>query len=285
MRPGGRVDEIGEPNAPFDQIDSDDPRHLALRTEPPLDVMTQHGVERTGHTVEEHHRLRIRPRQRQTRSVALHGPGRDVDHERTRGRVGDTSRGRTQHPRQLDGHVLAEELRAGTEDLEHVDVALRKDPLLGVGIHVGVGKTRSSPRARYQLPADADPRRQLVEREPAPRAPQRDRRREQRELIPWSADQIVDRRAQANEILEHREPLRRVGRGRVVDTRRFELRRPRSRFLQRGSRQCERRFMTAHATSRQSFRTCSTGTQHSRISDEMNGEVVLARRRIAALVP
>ena len=82
LGPCGRVDEVGESDAPADEVDPGRDVHHLERTEASLDVVTQQGVEAARHAVEQHHRLRVRPGQLEARPVVLDRLRHDVHDER-----------------------------------------------------------------------------------------------------------------------------------------------------------------------------------------------------------
>ena len=119
----------------------------------------------------------------------------------------------------LNRHFLAQQLDARPHDGEDLDVAMRE----GRNVRLGIRKPRGAPRPRDQLGFHVGGGRDLGERQAAAVAPQRDRRRQQRELAGPRREQLVDRRTQADEIIEERELLRGVLGVRIEEPRGFEL--------------------------------------------------------------
>ena len=130
-------------------------------------------------------------------------------------------RGSTQHARHLDRHCFGEVLDTGTHDGQDLDVTPQERP--HVGVQIGLGKPCRSPRARNQPGGDIGSGCDFVEVQTLPIAPERDGRRQDRELVRFRGDEVIDGHTQGDEILKERKALWCVSSVRIVESGHLKL--------------------------------------------------------------
>ena len=122
------------------------------------------------------------------------------------------------HPRHLEGDGLAEQLLASEERPKHLDIGLRARTDVGFGF----GKPTGSPDPPRRLDGHAGSVRCFREREPLLSRTHRHHRRNDGEVITRFED-VLDRRAEAEEVFDELEPVGGVGRFGVVQAPGLEL--------------------------------------------------------------
>jgi hypothetical protein len=94
---------------------------------------------------------------------------------------------------------------------------------LRIGIRIGLGKTGRAPCACDQVTIDAGGLGHLCQRQSLAVPPQRERRCDHGETVVLGRDEIVERGAESDEVLEQREPFGRVRGIGIVETGRLQL--------------------------------------------------------------